>query len=291
MRANLVTMLDGAGLASALGLDSTARMFGSHHHLAAHVSAIDYPVFVNGRNYGGRSPSLTRHPVLRSLVRASLGARLAMAPDALVVPLGTAARDAVELLAADGLVDPVRCLWGFPHPSGANGWRARQYSASQPALAREVALWAATTRVGKPAQPSAGLAAARGRPSLQRSQPYAHATPHTAPVDDGHARIVIPLTSGGIDNSYLSLADHLGFFPADAIGAASAKDGTGQLLTLRLAGLPDSVYTDIAARHKIFRKRQPWKRFFNFHGLAAGDSVIIERLSAYEYKIMPGLIE
>jgi hypothetical protein len=288
MRANLVTMLDGAGLAIALGLDSTGRLFGSHHHLAAHVSAIDYPVFVNGRNYGGRSPSLTRHPVLRSLVRASLGARLAMAPDALVVPLGAAARDAIELLATDELVDPVRCLWGFPHASRANGWRARQYAARQPALAREVALWAATTSAEKHAQSSAGLNAARGKPSLHRSTPHAHATTHTAPAgNDGPARILIPLTSGGIGNSYLSLADHLGFFPADAIGAASAKDGTGKLLTLHLAGLPDSVHTDIAAHHKIFRKRQPWKRFFNCHSLIAGDSVIIERLSAYEYEIMP----
>jgi hypothetical protein len=171
-------------------------------------------------------------------------------------------------------------------------WARSPDAAGQPALAREVAQWAATTRAGKPAQPSARPYAVRGStPSAQRPQPSGHATPRTAPVvDDAPARIVIPLTSGGIDNSYLSLADHFGFFPADAIGAASAKDGTGKLLMLHLEGFPDSVCTDIAARHKIFRKRQPWKRFFSFfsfHSLAAGDSVIIERLSAYEYRIMP----
>ena len=81
-----------------------------HHHLAALCSAIDYPVFVNGRNYSGASPPLARHPVLRSLVRVSLGARLAMTTGALVVPLGKAAQAAVSLLAADGLVDPGRLL-------------------------------------------------------------------------------------------------------------------------------------------------------------------------------------
>jgi hypothetical protein len=143
MRGNLVTMLDGIGLAAALGVDSTARLFDTHHHLAALCSAIDYPVFVNGQNYGGASPPLARHLVLRSLVRASLGARIAMVPGALVIPLGNAARAAVSLLTADGLVSSARCLTGFPHPSGGNGHRVRQYAANREALSDQVARWAA----------------------------------------------------------------------------------------------------------------------------------------------------
>ena len=142
MRGNLVTMLDGIALAGALGVDSTARLFDTHHHLAALCSAIDYPVFVNGENYRGRSPSLARDPVLRSLVRACLGARIAMAPDALIIPLGKAAQEAVSLLTADGLVSPSRCLTGFPHPSGGNGHRVRQYAANQTVLIVQVARWA-----------------------------------------------------------------------------------------------------------------------------------------------------
>jgi hypothetical protein len=143
MRSNLVMMLDGIGLPEALGVDSSARLFDTHHHLAALCSAIDYPVFVNGRNYGGASPSLARDPLLRSLVRASLGARIAMTQNALVVPLGKAAQEAVTLLAADGLVSAGQRLTGFPHPSGANGHRARQYEANRESLARQVAQWAA----------------------------------------------------------------------------------------------------------------------------------------------------
>jgi len=145
MRNNLVTMLDGIGLAAALGVDSSARLFDTHHHLAALCSAIDYPVFVNGQNYRGSSPSLTRHPVLRSLVRASLGARIAMTPHALVIPLGKAAQEAVSLLTADQLAKPTWCLTGFPHPSGGNGHRVRQYAANRKALRRQVARWAAAT--------------------------------------------------------------------------------------------------------------------------------------------------
>jgi hypothetical protein len=118
MRSNLVTMLDGIGLAEALGVDSSARLFDTHHHRAALCSAIDYPVFVNGQNYGGASPPLARDPVPRSLVRASLGARIAMTPNALVIPLGRAAQDAVTLLAAEDLVSPAQCLTGFPPRQG-----------------------------------------------------------------------------------------------------------------------------------------------------------------------------
>ncbi len=148
MRANLITMLDGIGLARILGVDSTARLFDTRHHLAAHVSAIDYPVFVNGLNYGGGNPPLARHPALRSLVRSCLGARVAMVPRALVIPLGAAAEDAIAMLAADGLVDSRRCLTGFPHPSGANGWRVRHYTSRREALTERLAQWSASDESG-----------------------------------------------------------------------------------------------------------------------------------------------
>jgi hypothetical protein len=145
MRTNLVTMLDGIGIGEALEIETTARLFDTHHHLAAHASAIDYPVFLNNENYGGTNPSLVGHNVLSSLVRACLGARVAMAPDALIVPLGKAAQDAVKMLADQGLLDRRRCLLGFPHPSGANGWRTRQYAERQMDLQKAVTTWASNS--------------------------------------------------------------------------------------------------------------------------------------------------
>ncbi len=211
-----------------------------------------------------------------------------MAPAALVVPLGKAAGEAVAFLAVEGLVDPARCLLGFPHPSGANGWRARQYAAMRPILTSEITRWAATIGSGRPARPLQLPPSVPRAPSRRTSQPDATPVPGTGRTlkQDG-ARIVISLTEGGLRNGYVSLADHLGFFPPDAIGAASAKEGTGALLTLHFDGLPGSVQTDIAAGHKIFRSRSPWRRFFSRHSLTAGASIAIERLSAYEYRITP----
>jgi hypothetical protein len=112
--------------------------------------------------------------------------------------------------------------------------------------------------------------------------------PTRGPVPQESAdRIVIRLTQGGLDNNYLSLAEHLDFFPAVSIGAPTIQDGEGALLTLHFAGLPETVKTDIAGRHKIFRRRDPWRRFFAHHRLIEGDSLAIERLSPYEYRVVP----
>ena len=100
-------------------------------------------------------------------------------------------------------------------------------------------------------------------------------------------RIVIDLTQGCLNNNYVPLAKHLSFFPAAAVGAANIQDGQGELLTLHFVGLPDAVMTDITADHKSFRHRGAWGRFFLHHHLVAGDSVAIERLSLYTYRISP----
>lgn len=56
-----------------------------------------------------------------------MAAELASLPNAVVVPLGKVADEVVTHLAARNLVSPKRCLAGFPHPSGANGHRKRDF--------------------------------------------------------------------------------------------------------------------------------------------------------------------
>jgi hypothetical protein len=59
------------------------------------------------------------------------------------------------------------------------------------------------------------------------------------------------------------------------------------LLILHFEGHPEPVQTDIAGDKMIFRCRGDVRRFFARHGLAEGDSVVIERLSPYEYRLAP----
>jgi hypothetical protein len=99
-------------------------------------------------------------------------------------------------------------------------------------------------------------------------------------------RIVIALTQGNLNNHHVYLSRHLGFFPADAIGATNKKAGQGKLLKLHFEGISGAAQTDIASDHKIFRLRDKrWKEFFVLHRLRAGDKIAIERIAASEYRI------
>ncbi len=101
-------------------------------------------------------------------------------------------------------------------------------------------------------------------------------------------RIVIPLTQGNINNNHVYLAKYLDFFPADAIGGHNKQAGRGTPLKLNFEGFIGAESTDIDPKHKFFQlPGRAWKDFFERHGLRAGDKVAIERISAYEYRVVP----
>ncbi len=141
MRHNLITMLDGIGVPEALGIDSTAAMFSGRRDLIDGTSAILHAVFVDGKNYTGHSPTFDRSRILTAFVEQVLAANLAMAPKALIVPLGQAASAAVERATDVAGIDTARVLEGFPHPSGANGGRVHQFAIRRRSLRRQVRIW------------------------------------------------------------------------------------------------------------------------------------------------------
>lgn len=144
MRGNLVSMLDGIGVQEALGLSTCSGLFSGAGKYVHTTSALRYPVFKNGRNYTGHSPALTKHPLLRKMLEELLIPELRAMPSALIVPLGKAVAAALDWLEAQGLVTLEHCLRGFPHPSGANGHRARQFERARPILRAAVRKWRRT---------------------------------------------------------------------------------------------------------------------------------------------------
>jgi len=144
MRANLVTMLDGIGVAACLGLSSTELIWTRQDaaHLVGSTSALLHPVFLNGKNYSGGNPSFSEEPILSAFVDQVLAADLAFVPEALVIPLGKAVTEAVNRIASADQIDALRVLLGFPHPSGANGHRKRQYEERRFDLTNQVEQWA-----------------------------------------------------------------------------------------------------------------------------------------------------
>ena len=141
LRANLVTMLDGIGVPEALRIPSSSALFAERSDLLHATSVLAFPVFVNDRNYTGSSPHITTCEVFRRYIFDRFRTEVAGVRDALIVPLGDRVRDAVQLLVTQGSVAAERCLFGFPHPSSANGHRQVRYRQHWEQLRAQVQAW------------------------------------------------------------------------------------------------------------------------------------------------------
>ena len=75
------------------------------------------------------------------MIEELLCQELCQVPTALVIPLGDASSKAVEHLVGYGKVDKRRCLFGFPHPSGANAHRVKQFADRKKDLKRNLKSW------------------------------------------------------------------------------------------------------------------------------------------------------
>jgi hypothetical protein len=92
----------------------------------------------------------------------------------------------------------------------------------------------------------------------------------------GHRKRLICVSAANIRESHLYLTGHGDFFPADCFGPSSSNNGTGKLLQLDVAGLPEPVMTDIPTEansgkpRRFFRKRAWVREFFEKHGIKPG---------------------
>lgn len=141
MRTNLVEMLDSLRLNKFLEISTTDDLFGLRFDLLHSTSALRHSVFKKGLNYSGHGPNPLDHPFLRFMVENILAPELASVPDALVIPLGKAAEGMLEHLSKQQLLPPERLLWGFPHPSGANGHRKRAFELMKQSMENQINHW------------------------------------------------------------------------------------------------------------------------------------------------------
>lgn len=138
MRKNLITMLDDLEVGDALGIGTVASMFGKPNELLHTTSALRYPTFVNNQNYSGHSPRPQTRPFLRWSIEETLSPELSKLKDCLVVPLGKPALECVKLATSSSGSGRPTVLEGFPHPSGANAHRVRQFEKNRGSLSAAV---------------------------------------------------------------------------------------------------------------------------------------------------------
>ena len=112
LRNNIISMLDGIYLNDALGINSCSELFKNKDYLLHTISLIPYSVFVAGKNYTGHTPK--------------------------IIPLGKAVEEVLDKFIKEGRIDEKYVLKGFPHPSGANGNRKKQYEYNKEKMIKHI---------------------------------------------------------------------------------------------------------------------------------------------------------
>jgi hypothetical protein len=120
----------------ALGGAPVTALFEQESALVHWTWVARFPVFVRGRNYSGRDPSILLSPLMRAFVTDALAGELAAIPEALVVPIGAPAADALWLLVQTGMLERDRLGPPLPDPTQWTGEQLRRWVSSPPGAAR-----------------------------------------------------------------------------------------------------------------------------------------------------------
>lgn len=134
MRKNLIEMLDELKLNKKLQIESCAELFKDTDYLLHTTSLIPYPVFINNKNYTGSSPKIMENEILYNYVKKYFYKEVAILSDALIIPLGKSVEEILTQMLKENLLKKKQCLLGFPHPSGANGHRKKQFQENKKEL-------------------------------------------------------------------------------------------------------------------------------------------------------------
>lgn len=138
MRKNLIEMLNELELHKVLKLNSCEELF-LDSELLHTTSLIPYPVFINGKNYTGHTPSLIESNVLMNYVIEHFYEELKQLDNYyLIIPLGKAVEEVLEKMVYDKIIKEEQCLFGFPHPSGANGHRREFFELNKEKLRNKI---------------------------------------------------------------------------------------------------------------------------------------------------------
>lgn len=144
MRNNLIKMLDQCYLPEILNIPSLQSLFAKNNKLLHTTSIIKYPVFVHGKNYTGHQPRIEQSALLKHYAYHSFPAEMdRMDKSVLVIPLGKTVDQIILKLVAERKLPNHHCyVTGFPHPSGANGHRIRQFQEEKQQICETIKKWA-----------------------------------------------------------------------------------------------------------------------------------------------------
>jgi len=138
MRKNLVEMLDELKLNKKLYINSCVELFENRDDLLHTTSIIPYPVFIDNKNYTGSNPKILDDELLYSYTKEYFYKEVEEMKDTLIIPLGKSVGEVLKFMIEENLIKKEQCLLGFPHPSGANGHRKRQFAENKEQLLEKI---------------------------------------------------------------------------------------------------------------------------------------------------------
>lgn len=137
MRNNIINMLDELELPKYLSISCISSLF-EDNILLHTTSLIPYPVFINGKNYTGHTPSIIESNMLMSYVKSHFYEEIKLMDNPLIIPLGKSVEEVLSIMIQDKVITKEQCLFGFPHPSGANGHRKTQFRENKEELKNQL---------------------------------------------------------------------------------------------------------------------------------------------------------
>lgn len=139
MRENLIDMLDQIGLNKKFQLNSSSELFDEDNNLLHTTSLIKYPVFINGKNYNGHNPDILCNELLLKYIQKYFISEINELQNVVIIPLGKAVEEVLTYLIDNSMInDRYTILFGFPHPSGANGHRKEIFENNKKKLIKKV---------------------------------------------------------------------------------------------------------------------------------------------------------
>lgn len=133
MRRNLIAMLDDLELPRYLGISSSSELFEEASHLVYTTSILPHAVFYNHQNFNGSRPDMIKTNMLLEYVKKYFIKDISRIKNPLIIPLGV---NVSKVL--DHLYKNKHTLKGFPHPSGSNGHRHKQFQENLQEMKRQM---------------------------------------------------------------------------------------------------------------------------------------------------------
>ena len=134
-------MLDELELSNKLGIPTFKDLFESQSHLLHSTSILKYPVFISHKNYNGNNPRLLDSTILWNSVKTEFLEEIKDFENTLIIPLGKRVDNIFQNLGIQEKLTSNRILHNFPHPSGANGHRVKQFNLYKNDLKKTVKAW------------------------------------------------------------------------------------------------------------------------------------------------------